>query len=342
MKTFHFLGLGTAHEEYNRACEDSLYYTKVYDKHHKNKYIYAISDGCSSSKYAAEASRCNVHTVKKIFSKLDIADLNRTSLIRLYPNLKSELTKLKTIESYFQLIFEYEMAYLSKQLRIKDAELKDFCATLLFVIVEEEHTLMAHIGDGNIIFFSNNGKVILRSEEDNDTDAYHTYFTLSPDFDEHFKIGTIPTNSYDSFMLFSDGLQTMFRCEGDSIVRGAQKIVLKPIMKKEVTTNYELAQRLHQSMFTYDYCLDDWSLIVACKKHNNSEIMKPVSLEQMFYEGIDIDNIQYEDNKVIKNKETLDEALKKEGNVNALCERLKIKLSHMIHKFTIKKNKTKN
>lgn len=338
MKVFHFLGRGAGHEADDKGCEDRLYFTQVHEK----KHIYAISDGCSSSQYAAEAAQCNVDVIKKIFSQLDINDLNRASLIKLYPCLKNELTKLKGIKNYFQLIFEYEMECLARRLGVKNAQKNDFCATLLFVVVEEEYTLLGHCGDGNIIFYDNNGKVVARSEATNDKDAYHTYFTLSLDFSQHFLLGKIPTNSYDSFMLFSDGLQTMFRLEYDnSILKGCTEIVLRPILNKEVTDNYQLAQKLYQSMYAYHYCFDDWSLIVACKEQKDSEIMKPVSLRNMFRQGIDVDNIQYVDTEPIKNKnlekELMKRELKKEGNVNDLCEKLKSKLSHMIQRCAIKK-----
>lgn len=291
MKILRFLGKGTGHETAGKDCQDRIGYKALPDKT-----ILAVSDGCSSSKYAENAAQCNIDIILDIFSKYDIDSLSRSSLAKLYPVLNEENCNIAEddIISCFEWIFKYSLATLdlkpkSKKIIKKSGKepnnSKDLCATLLFAVWEKDKILIGHIGDGNIICFDKSGNTVFHSAQDNGKDSSHTYFTVSPDFLEHFNYDIIPATDVDSIIMFSDGPQTMFKCEQGDIVSGAYKIVAEPVAKGEIRTESELVDALREPIgHAKHYIFDDWSILIAHKEKNEDSELKPVSLYQLFKE----------------------------------------------------------
>ena len=283
MKSFRFLGKGIGHEDSGKGCQDKLSTIGTED----GRYIYAIADGCSSSKYAEESAQCNIDVINKVFSRFSINELTRDSFVEIYPQLEKHLHDFATddIVSCFNLVFKYELSSIAKKLCLTDANMSDFCATLLFAVVENKNTMIGHIGDGNIVFYDIDGHIICRSAEENGEDSRHTYFTINDNFIEHFYCETIPTNSFYSMILFSDGPQTMFKLEKGEIAKGAYEIVVEPIVSNQIKTEQELVKRLQLSLANaMHYGFDDWSIIVATKQPENSSNIEPISLKQLFME----------------------------------------------------------
>ena len=285
MKTLRFLGKGIGHEDSEKDCQDRL---SVLMPENENN-IFAISDGCSSSKYAEAAAQCNIDVINKVFSRCCIQDLNRDSFVELYPMLEQQLSSIMEddIVACFSLVFMYEMSCTAKKIGLANADNSDFYATLLFAIVEKEKTMVGHIGDGNIIFFDEEGNIVFRSAEDNGIDSSHTYFTIGKNFIEHFNLDVIETESFCSLILFSDGPQSMFKLECEEIAKGAYEIVVNPVAKGQIKTEQELAQKLQQTLANaMHYGFDDWSIIVAKKDSESNTLndIQPLSLKQMFFE----------------------------------------------------------
>lgn len=275
MKVFRFLGVGTGHTEKQNPCQDRLSAIVA----ENGTAIFAVSDGCSSSKYGGEAAQVNIDVVNNIFSQLRIKDLSVESLLGLYPALAEKINKPTTVTDCLGRVLGYEQSVLSHKLSKtdKDVSSTDFCATLLFVIVEQDRTLVGHIGDGNIIFFDEKGQTVFHSEPENGSSSSHTYFTLSNNFSEHFFLTEISTDSYKSMIMSSDGTQSMFSLEGNHAVeKAAYELAVKPVAEGTVHGDKEFAELLHIPLSrAMHYNFDDISVITMCKC---AEVFSPIEI----------------------------------------------------------------
>lgn len=277
-----FIGKGVGHEIADTPCQDRLGCKILPDKT-----ILAVADGCSSSKYAELAAQCNVDIVMNIFSHYGIDSLSRSSLAELYPVLNDADCNIADddISSCFEWIFKSSLANVLPE---QSVEKKDVCATVLFAVWQEDKVLCGHIGDGNIICFDKDGNTVFRSAQDNGKDSSHTYFTVSHNFREHFKLDVTDAVDINSIILFSDGPQTMFKYErsGD-IVKGAYDIVVEPAISGTINSDEELKTALSEPIgHAKHYVYDDWSIVVAHKYDGeftlSQEQAEPVSLYQIF------------------------------------------------------------
>lgn len=280
MKILRFIGTGYHHEQHNKGCQDRLKTLEL----DNGTVILAVSDGCSSSAYAEAAAQCNVDTVAEIFSNCSIDDLSFDKLAELYPEMKAFEGSLRdNIRGCFEFIFNYKMSKLTETDECKDAvSASDFCATLLFAVCEREKTLIGHIGDGYIMCFDKDATLTYASGADNGESSCYTYFTVSSDFCEHFRYDTIPSDSFESIVLFSDGPQKMFEGEADDVETSVRDILVTPVTNGEITTEAELAKALSSVIgHAKYYVFDDWSIIFAHKTEKHKAI-EPVSLLSIF------------------------------------------------------------
>lgn len=275
MKILRFLGEGVGHSDRGNPCQDRLSAIVA----ENGTAIFAVSDGCSSSKYGGEAAQVNIDVVNNIFSQLRIKDLSVESLLGLYPALAEKINKPTTVTDCLGRVLGYEQSVLSHKLSEtdKDVSSTDFCATLLFVIVEQDRTLVGHIGDGNIIFFDEKGQTVFHSEPENGSSSSHTYFTLSNNFSEHFFLTEISTDSYKSMIMSSDGTQSMFSLEGNHAVeKAAYELAVKPVAEGTVHGDKEFAELLHIPLSrAMHYNFDDISVITMCKC---AEVFSPIEI----------------------------------------------------------------
>ncbi len=287
MKILRFLGEGVGHSDRGNPCQDRLSAIVA----ENGTAIFAVSDGCSSSKYGGEAAQVNIDVVNNIFSQLRIKDLSVESLLGLYPALAEKINKPTTVTDCLGRVLGYEQSVLSHKLSEtdKDVSSTDFCATLLFVIVEQDRTLVGHIGDGNIIFFDEKGQTVFHSEPENGSSSSHTYFTLSNNFSEHFFLTEISTDSYKSMIMSSDGTQSMFSLEGNHAVeKAAYELAVKPVAEGTVHSDKEFVELLHIPLSrAMHYNFDDISVITMCKC---AEVFSPIEitpLKKRFMEEFD-------------------------------------------------------
>lgn len=287
MKILRFLGEGVGHSDRGNPCQDRLSAVVA----ENGTAIFAVSDGCSSSKYGGEAAQVNIDVVNNIFSQLRIKDLSVESLLGLYPYLAEKINKPTTVTDCLGRVLGYEQSVLSNKLSETDKDVRstDFCATLLFAIVEQDRTLVGHIGDGNIIFYDGNGETVFHSEPENGSSSSRTFFTLSKDFVEHFFLKEISTDSYKSMIMSSDGTQSMFSLEGNHAVeKAAYELAVKPVAEGTVHGDKEFAELLHIPLSrAMHYNFDDISVITMCKC---TEVFSPLEitpLKKRFMEEFD-------------------------------------------------------
>ena len=285
MNLLHFLGTGYGHAAKGQGCQDRIRTETLSN----GTTVIAVSDGCSSSKCAEVAAQSNVDVICNIFSRFSIDSLSFDAFIQLYPELKNHA------ESYGGDLAECFAYALQKPLytlarkgvtETNDyVDISDFCATLLFAVCEKNKMLIGHIGDGNVICFDNKSNVVYRSEEDNGEDAYHTYFTVDSNFTQHFHYDIIPSDNIACVVMFSDGPQNMFKCEGGNIEAGVSEIIAKPVLGGKIRTDKELEKVLTKYIaHAKHYVFDDWSLVVAYKGKKVVREISPVSLDEIFME----------------------------------------------------------
>lgn len=285
MKIIRLLGKGSAHEDKGMNCQDRLSVVTVLN----GTKVFCISDGCSGSKYAEIAAQSNLDVINRIFAQCTIKELTFTKLKELFPYLEKSPTPIEENDfvSCLKLIFRIELYKTAKSLLNINPETSELFATLLFVVREEEKTLVGHIGDGNVVLYDKDGGIVFRSEEENGSDSSHTIFTLSESFLRHFRCDVIPTSSYDSMVMFSDGPQTMFKLEGGTIPKGAYEMAVTPVKNGDINSDAELLEHMREYIgHAMHYIFDDWSIIIACdpdsKEDNQLEKLTPAPLKQIF------------------------------------------------------------
>lgn len=284
MKIIRLLGKGSIHEDMGKGCQDRLSVVTAPN----GRKIFCDSDGCSGSQYPEIAAQANIDTINRIFTHCSIDELTLSKLSELYPYLKQSPVPIEEDDfaSCMKQIFRMELVKSAKSQLGGLPDPKDILATLLFVVREEEKTLIGHIGDGNILMFRDR-EVVFRSEEENGSDSSHTYFTLSNSFIERFRCDVIPTSSYDSLAMFSDGMQSMFKYEGGTIPKGAYELAVEPVKNGEINSDAELLEHLIEPIsHAMHYVFDDWSIIIACdldnKEDNPLEELSPAPLKEIF------------------------------------------------------------
>ena len=139
MEILRLLGKGVGHEDKGQNCQDKIGLMIIEDE----RRIFAISDGCSSSAYAEEAAQKNIDVINNIFSHFAIEKLSADSFISLYPELTEELSKFDKddLASCFDSVFKYEIYNLAQEHRTDNVKYSDFCATVLFVVLENNTTI---------------------------------------------------------------------------------------------------------------------------------------------------------------------------------------------------------
>ena len=285
MKLLRFLGTGTGHESKGQGCQDRIRTESFPD----GRSVMAVSDGCSSSKCAEIASQSNVDVICDLYRRFNIDSLSFDTFVQMYPELKKEEKKLRgDLAGCFAYILQKPL-YADARKRYFESgdyiDARDYCATLLFAVREKKKTCIGHIGDGNIICFNKKGEIIYRSKEDNGEDSSHTFFTVSPDFREHFFFDVIPSEDIACIVMFSDGPQKMFKCEHGDIESGVREIIAKPVISGRICSDEALAKHLKKYIgHAKHYVFDDWSMVVAYNGIKTTREITPVSLDEYFME----------------------------------------------------------
>ena len=311
MELLHFLGTGYGHELKGMGCQDRIRTESFPD----GKTIIAVSDGCSSSKYAEIAAQSNVDVVCNIFKSCSIDSLSFDSFVQMYPEMKKAEEKFQdNLTGCFRFAFQkalYDIAKKKARECNEDIDSRDYCATLLFCVCEEERICIGHIGDGNILCLDKNGEIVYHSKEENGEDSSRTFFTVSQNFDEHFYYDVIPAENVECIVMFSDGPQNMFRYEHGDIRTGVCEIIAKPVISGKICSDEMLADKLKEYIcHAKHYVFDDWSLVVAYKGLKSVRNINPVSLDKIFME---------EFNKIVFDE--FGNIVNRDNNLNDTCEK---------------------
>lgn len=263
MNIMQYLGRGVYHEDNGAPCQDRARY-----RYAKNgNVILAISDGCSSAKYAETAAETNIAAVIKLFSGMTLREF-----------LFRDLTAADIIDPITEALRKKEPKRFEK-------EPSDFSATLLFAVTDGSNILTGHLGDGNILCAKADGTAAYYSEEENAGSADRTFFTVSPDAKAHLRLTLVPADDVTNVMLYSDGPQKMLWYRGDRDIRKAALELTGRVHAGEIANCTQLADALADMTENAMYQLmDDWSMLVLDteQKQCDDVLFDPVSMKQRF------------------------------------------------------------
>lgn len=263
MNIIQFLGRGRLHEMKKMPCQDYADYYFSEDDAKSENIIMALSDGCSASKYAEVASRANVDAIIKLFKGVKLSDF----LTQSYQEQREIILKA---------CFD-ELKSEAKKLKCKSA--REFCATLVFVVMDSQRTLVGHIGDGAAYCFDGNHNLIYTSTPQNGEESNITYFTVSKNID-YLHLAVIPRYQISNIMLCSDGPYEMLKTYGKNQPYDALSEIVKCLDENSVTCCQDLASKVIQMSSTKYEHNDDWSILLfdAVQPQCDDKITQPISM----------------------------------------------------------------
>lgn len=263
MNIIRYLGRGVYHEDNGTPCQDRAKYRYAMN----GNVILAISDGCSSAKYAEDAADVNVDTLLRLFSEWKLQEF---------------LDQGKNAADIIDPILK---ALKKRNARHFSEDASDFSATLLFAVSDGRDILLGHIGDGNILCVDKEGKTAFYSQEENAGSSDRTYFTVSSDAKAHLRLTLVPAHKVRNIILYSDGPQKMLWYRGDKDIEKAALELSEKVRNGEITSCGSLADTLAEMTSNAMYQLmDDWSmLILDTQQPQCSDLtFEPVSMKQRF------------------------------------------------------------
>ena len=243
MNIIQYLGRGIFHEEAGEGCQD---YCDFYVPREDNKVqntVLALSDGCSSSLYALEAAKANVEAVLEIFKKVSL----KTFLKQSRQNQKIIIHK-----ACLDHINEIEQA----------TDYSQCCATLVFVVMDEECILLGHIGDGAIFCMDAQDDFFFTSDPENGETLSHTHFTVEDDL-THTHLTILEKQDVKNILLCSDGPYKMFMKYGTPRRSNAVKQISSWLSQEKIKNCTTLRESINALTTDLPEHGDDWSLLVA-------------------------------------------------------------------------------
>lgn len=180
---------GTKHSDSNFPSQDYCDYSRNED----GSIIAAISDGASSAPFSEFSSIVNVNTFIDCLSE----KYDKENFVKMF------LAKFKN--SFFT------------NYKIQHGCIEGY-STLAGVKIDEENSLVAHIGDGAVFGKKINGDIDIISGPDNvSMQKNRTHFTIENDAENHFTVKNFDFSQYVAVLLVSDGVYGPFAEVSDQI-----------------------------------------------------------------------------------------------------------------------------
>ena len=263
MNIIQYLGRGVYHEDNGIPCQDRARYLYAPN----GNIILALSDGCSSARFAETAAEINVDTVIRLFSEMTLQDF-----------LSRDPTAGVIIDPILEEMKKKEPKHFKK-------DPYDFSATLLFAVTDGSDILTGHIGDGNILCVNRDGAEAYYSEEENAGASDRTFFTVSDNAKAHLRLTRLRARNVRNILLYSDGPQKMLWYQGDKDIKNAALALTKRVRRGEITDCAGLAEALAGMTSDSMYQLmDDWSMLILDADQAQCDDLRfdPVSMKQRF------------------------------------------------------------
>ena len=242
--------IGTSHLKLGSECEDSYIYKEIVNGD-SSILICVLSDGAGSAKYAKLASQitCDVFVTEISSQILSGIELNSTHIYKVCEQLYDTLKELA---------------------KEKEVSINEFSCTLVGTIVFEHRYYFFQIGDGAIIYKSENDFYVLFRWPDNGEFLNTTNFLIQDP-----NLGSLQIlesyNSVDEFAIFSDGLQNLALVNQDRSVY--QPFFLRLFPKLRLARNEEQLLSINRALENYlssdlinERTDDDKTLILATRR----------------------------------------------------------------------------
>jgi len=182
MKTFQLAMRGTGHQKNGLPCQD-----KTIALCENGATCIALADGAGSaplSHFGAEAVvRVAAGELCRSFEEFYAVEDSRAVRLRLISAVRGKLQELATEHG---------------------ASVKDFAATLLFVVQKDKRYIAGQLGDGCMAFLRS-GETRLVAKPEKGEFVNETCFTTSPDAEQHLKLFKGEVGAIAGFFLMSDG-----------------------------------------------------------------------------------------------------------------------------------------
>lgn len=169
-------------------CQDSFYILQDI----KNKFLcVAVADGAGSAILSdIGASLVTKNICKFLLRKFDVFFNSDPSIVK-----KSIIHSLRTA--------------LGKTAKKQNALISDFASTMLFVCIKHDKIIVAHLGDG-IILYNKLNKITILSQPENGEFINQTYFVTSKYYMHHLRLYKGSTEDISGFYLMTDGISNLF------------------------------------------------------------------------------------------------------------------------------------
>lgn len=228
---------GRGHLKNNIPCQD-----KTYSISSENFIAVSLADGAGS---------CSLSHIGASLVTRTICELLQRNFELYFSNNDGVAVK----KDILRIIIDE----LNKSAIVNDCEIKDLSSTLLFVAVRNNCFILGHIGDGVIGYLKNN-MLKVASSPNNGEFVNTTIFTTSNSALASMKLIRGNVEGIDSFILMSDGSESVFYKKSNSTLSdGLKKIIImseilpKDEIEKRLTQLFNNKVRLHTS--------DDCSLV---------------------------------------------------------------------------------
>lgn len=226
----------------------------------------ALSDGATSARYAGEAAKVTVESVINYFSGHTLNEF-----------LMCDRAEQK--ETILNYILNGLRTY-AKQVGCPD--LREFSATLLFLVYDKTNMLTCHLGDGAIFLANSDNDIVFVSKPDNENVlSNQTFFIVSGDSAEHIRMNQfkISETGIIRALMTSDGAYLMFYNRGNLDASSTAKELLSYAKDKLISNDADLCNALNQMAEVPSERLDDWSvLIFDVDQRKNDSTLEIVSM----------------------------------------------------------------
>ena len=200
-----------------------------------------MSDGCSSSEFATEAAKANVTAVMNLFQSLPLSEFLEFSIDRqkevIHQACVTEINKIPT--------YSYS----------------ECCATLVFLVFDNQDVLVGHIGDGAVFCFDKDNHHLMTSLPENGIDSRHTHFTVEPDLD-YTHLARFKTSELHTAILTSDGACHLFEKYSSLSENTVAKQISQWVCDNKITNCLDLRECVIGITSDMLEHFDDWSLLI--------------------------------------------------------------------------------
>jgi hypothetical protein len=180
---------GTSHIESTQPCQDTCKYERFLTSEGRELLVMIASDGAGSASLSNEGSKMVCQFLSEKISQL----------------FEEGWTLNQITERYARFLLRYVSARLGRVARLREIKKRDFAATLLIALIDDEYAAFFQLGDGAIVINSDDGYRPVFWPQSGEY-ANETYFVTDKTAAKNLKF-TFLNETVNEVALFTDGIQ---------------------------------------------------------------------------------------------------------------------------------------